>query len=164
MASNQYETKREATPLEIAKFGHIAARLRPLVDSGQFTIPQLSSVAGLKSPYGAWAWVNARAAPSNEAAAKLAKLIGCRPRDLRRKEAHDVASEPVSRESTPVATVAKPVFQFAVLSDGTAHVKLDTTLPLESAKPLIRMLFDTGDLLPGVDTSLQPRLSTSPRR
>lgn len=164
MAKNQYVGKREPTPLEIAKFGHIAARLRGLLDSGQWTIPQISAAAGLKTPYAAWQWVNARAAPSDDAASKLAKVIGCRARDLRPNAPGEVPPDTPRHESTPVTTAPVPVFSFAVLSDGSARVKLDTTLPLESAKPLIRMLFDAGDLLPGADGSIHPRIGAPSRR
>jgi hypothetical protein len=165
--ANDGGERRQATPLEIAKYGHIAARLRGLLDAGEWTIPMLSRAAGLKTAYAAWPWVYARAAPNNEAAAKLAKAIGCRARDLARKEVTDLAAIPADEpghESTPVTTPPEPVFSFVVRSDGTVRLKLDTVLPLESAKPLLRMLFDAGDLLPGNDASLQPRIRPPARR
>jgi hypothetical protein len=156
--------KRDATPQEIAKYGHIAARLRGLIDSGKWTYATLSRAAGLSQHNGSWAWVNARAAPRESTARALAKAIGCDWQDLRPKKLGDSEPEAPEAESTPVTTAPVPVFSFTVLSDGNARVKLDTTLPLESAKPLIRMLFDAGDLLPKSGESLQSRIGPPSRR
>lgn len=146
--------KREPSPHEIARFGHVAARLREAIDAERISVRRMAQITGY-SYAAAWQWVNCRAAPGQEAAELLAKELGCRPSDLRPKtETEAPPRMPTKREFTPVATADRPpseVFAFAVMSDGTARVKLDTTLSLDAAKPLIRMLFDASDLLPRSD-------------
>ncbi len=48
-----------------------------------------------------------------------------------------VANKPASRPEPPVLS-------FAVAGAGTAQIRIEATMPLESAKPLLRMLLDAG--------------------
>jgi transcriptional regulator with XRE-family HTH domain len=143
--------KREPTPVEIAKFGHVAARLRQAIDSDQLTLAEMSRITGY-SYAAAWQWANCRGAPNQEAAELLAKALGCRTEDLRpHTDTEAPPAMPKIRDYTPVTTRDTPlaeVFRFTVMSDGSTRIKLDATLPLEAAKPLIRMIFDASDLLP----------------
>jgi hypothetical protein len=139
------------TPHDIAQFGHIAALLRKALAQKEWNIPDLSRALGLPrdsaTPY---KWLNAMGAPAPKYRAKLAKLIGVPEGDLLRRE----PGSPVTTASVPLLAgpIAKPggaartvdPLLFRVTSDGMAQIKLDVTLPMAEATPLLRMLLDAG--------------------
>lgn len=143
---------RSPTPAEVARFGHIAAAVRALMETRKWKPGDLNEALGVKRENTAiYQVLNCRQAPGKAKAAKLAKLMGVAPQALRPRDgAEPVAtSEPVR---TVVATSRVPeVLSFQVLADGTARLRFDVVLPIEPAKSLLRILLDAEALMKGED-------------
>lgn len=154
--------KRPATPEQIAMFGHITARLRGFMAERKWQVADLNQALGRdRANTGVYNYLNCKGAPAPETRVKLAKLTGIPEADLmmRPRPGDGAASErlPVVEDRTPAARVAPAralggdVLGFNVAADGTARLRLDVTLPLATATPLLRMLLDAGIVFGGGD-------------
>jgi transcriptional regulator with XRE-family HTH domain len=124
--------------------GHIAARLRAFLQEKQWTVRQLNEALGLQREYsGVYNWLNAKGPPGKKAATKLAKLLGVPIAELRPHRGGGVPppSLPVPVRTLP-ATRPADVLSFNVQADGEARIRLDVTLPVSRATPLLRLLLD----------------------
>ena len=135
------------TPAQVARYGHIAARLRAFLAEKSWSIGDLNQAMGIKRANTAiYGYVNCRGAPGPKVAAKLAKLMGCPESELR---ARDGKGPPPGQDVTVLPAKPLPprpldVLQFAVQSDGNARIRLDCVLPFDKATPLLRTLLDAG--------------------
>jgi hypothetical protein len=144
--------KQQTTPEQIAMFGHIASRLRGFLAERKWKVADLNAALGRKrGDANAFSWVNGKGAPGDEMRATLAKLTGISEADLRMRPRPDGAARerlPAAVDRTPRVAPARPlggdVLGFVVSPDGMARLRLDVTLPLAVATPLLRMLLDAG--------------------
>jgi hypothetical protein len=144
--------KQQTTPEQIAMFGHIASRLRGFMAERKWKVADLNAALGRKrGDANAFSWVNGKGAPAKEMRATLAKLTGIPEADLmirRPGKAVTVERLPAVADRTPRVATARAlggdVLGFSVAADGTARLRLDVTLPLATATPLLRMLLDAG--------------------
>ena len=68
---------RTATPDEVARYGHIAARLREFMERRGMSTPDLSQALGLpRTSTTAYHWVTCFGAPSPKLRMKLSKVTG----------------------------------------------------------------------------------------
>jgi hypothetical protein len=153
------EHKIPATPEQIAQFGHIATRLRAFMAERKWKVADLNAALGKeRGDSGAHNWLNCKGAPGAVIRPKLAKLTGIPEADLvmRRRPGDGAASErlpavPISPATrvAPTRALGADVLGFNVGADGTARLRLDVTLPLAVATPLLRMLLDAGVVFSG---------------
>lgn len=143
-----------ATPEEMAKFGHIATLIRSYMEKHAMKAPAFAQLMGfkdIKHLSQIYKWGNAKAGPGPMYRGKLAKVLGCEPDYLKPHDAeyyrnnHPVTTMP-SHTGRPRITDG-PVLQFQASADGEARVRLDVTLPVAQAMPLLRILLDAGFLI-----------------
>ena len=143
---------KPATPEQVAMFGHIAARLRGFMVERKWKAADLNQAIGRdRGNAGVFQWINGKGGPGPQMRAKLSKLTGIPETDLmirRPGEAVTVERLPAVADRTPRVATARAlggdVLGFNVGADGTARLRLDVTLPLATATPLLRMLLDAG--------------------
>jgi hypothetical protein len=147
---------QKATPLQIARNGHIAILLRRQLDERQWSVPDLHERIGLKrSSATVYHWLACAGAPGPKYARKLAKLLGVPeaefvPKKLGQEQLPAVLAAPgypTVGPSKPAVRSPPPsgdVLSFHVDSDGMARLRLDVRLPLATAAPLLRVLLDAG--------------------
>jgi len=145
------------TPAQIASLGHVAALIRRELEKRQWGVADLHRAIGedVKSTR-AYAWINSRSRITDKFRPKVAKALGVKEEDLMPRElTQEVITAPVSDAklraihaagSMPARTLAPSgdVLAFNVNADGNARLRLDVTLPLTVAAPLLRMLLDAG--------------------
>ncbi len=142
-------TLRPATPLQIARFGAVAATLRAACKRRGWGPSDLNKAIGRHPSYSsAYQWLNGKGAPSEENAAILSNLLDIPEAELRaRPEVEPPPSKPQVTTSRPAPLSARTqadVLAFNVSSNGDARIRLDVTLPTAQAMPLLRMLLDAG--------------------
>jgi hypothetical protein len=143
-----------ATAREIAMFGHIATAIRKAMEAKGIGPGDLNQALGRPRGHtGIYGWINARGGPGEEIRPQLAKLLGVPEASLQRRDVGErvsVATEPgnalVRLPSPGTAAVSRvpEVLHFAVLTDGTARLRMDVTLPTERGVGLLRLLLDAG--------------------
>lgn len=142
-----------ATAREIAMFGHIATAIRKAMQGKFETVGDLNQALGRPRGHtGVYGWINARGGPGEEIRPQLAQLLGVPEASLQRREVGErvSATEPgnamVRLPSPGTAAVSRvpEVLHFAVLTDGTARLRMDVTLPTERGVGLLRLLLDAG--------------------
>jgi hypothetical protein len=143
-----------ATARQIAMFGHVATVIRKAVQEKFETVGDLNQALGRDRGHtGVYGWINGKGAPGPEIRPKLAKLLGVPEASLERREAGErvsVAKEPATAmvrlpsPGAPAPARAPEVLHFAVLTDGTARLRMDVTLPAERGVALLRLLLDAG--------------------
>lgn len=150
-------TKKPATPMELAKYGHIAAHIRNLLKVQGWSSSEL--VKQLGAPPGSahiYRWIDGKGGPDEKNRTKLAKMMGIKEEDLRPRSAKDLMA-PTSHAvmaatpSTPPVRKANPgeVLQFGASADGEVRIRLDITLPAEEGVALFRTLLDAGIIVTG---------------
>lgn len=143
---------KPATPEQIAMYGHIAARLRGFLTERGWKAADLNAALGKdRGDAAAFTWLNGKGGPGATMRPKLAKLTGIPETDLLIRRPGDGAARerlPAVVDRTPRVAPARPlggdVLGFVVSPDGMARLRLDVTLPLAVATPLLRMLLDAG--------------------
>jgi len=141
---------KQPTPLQIAKYGHIAGALRAFVAERGWTLSELGRQLGLR-PSAPHPWITAQGAPGPEMRKKLAKLTGL-PRETFAPRKPDKIGPPatpaVALPPGPAARRVGEVLAFTVNDAGEARIRLDVTLPLAQAMPLVRLLLDAEAVRP----------------
>lgn len=133
-----------ATAAQLARYGHIAARLRALMEERRWKPGDLNEAIGQpRSRTNSYGWLAGKAGPDKENAKKLAKLCGVPVAEmLPRTETKSRALVPVA--PTPVAVARAPqvreVLTFGATSDGRARLRLEITLPAAAVIPLMQYL------------------------
>jgi transcriptional regulator with XRE-family HTH domain len=133
---------KQPTPLQIAKYGHIAGALRAFLAERGWSPSELGRQLGI-APSGPHVWVKAQGAPGLATQKKLAKLTGL-PRETFVPHKPDMAG-PASSPALlpgPASRRVGEVLAFTVNDAGEARIRLDVTLPLAQAMPLVRLLLD----------------------
>jgi len=152
------------TPAQIAQLGHVAKLIRDELERRKWKISDLHRAIGedVKSTR-AYAWVNCRSSITDKFRPKVAKALGLKesdliPRDLSQVQLPAVMSDAKLRavqaaQAAPARTLtaAGDVLAFSVNAEGNARLRLDVTLPLTTAAPLLRMLLDAGIVMGGSD-------------
>lgn len=135
-----------ASPLQIARFGHIAATLRAELEKRGWGIGDFNKAIGYPPDRtNAWVWLAGKSAPGPKMRPKVAKALGIDPALLIKREG--VTGAMLIERPAPGYVVTAPLAQvllFSVMENGTARLKLDITLPIAQATPLLRMLLDAG--------------------
>jgi transcriptional regulator with XRE-family HTH domain len=133
-----------ATPIQIARNGHIAALIRDYLKREGMSTAALGHKLGV-SGSAVSLWVHSKGAPREKFRPKLAKILGVGVERL-------LTPSPQTAISTRVLTM-KPQRQAEILGysldeSGYARIRLDITLPQNLAAPLLRMILDAGIILP----------------
>lgn len=138
------------TPATIARYGHIVVFLREEMKKRDWGPADLTKALELGDKNTRiYPWLRGSGAPGPDLRAKLGALFQVPEETFMARE----ISGAVVREK-PSAMIAKAmalpapkpqdVLTFNVTSDGQARLRLDATLPLAVAAPLLRMLLDAG--------------------
>ena len=162
MARTKLAKKRNVTPDQLARFGHIAAFLREEMAKREWSSALFNEALGL-SPNSTtvYTWLRGSGAPNPEMRAKLAALFAVHESTFMGRE----IAGPVKASAAPVVTtpavqrrlgVPQDVLSFSVDANGQARLRLDSTLPLAVAAPLLRMLLDAGIVLGGDPPETSP--------
>ena len=149
----------QITPEDVARCGHIVVLLRNEMTKREWSPPDLAKALGLRQgSTSIYPWIKGTSAPSIKMRVKLGALFKVPPETF---EARDPGEHlPVHAPGTfgPVGkmlgeiqrpTVAPAmriheVLSFTINNDGTARIKLDASLPVATATPLLRILLDSG--------------------
>ena len=150
--------KREATPLEIARHGHIATALRAYLARAKIGVADMNERLGRQRKDAViYHYLAGKGAPTADNRKAISKLTGIPEAELK---ARDVDAPP--RESLGQGTLvrvgepgvpARPagrtgdVLSFNVGHDGEARIRLDVTMPVGNALPLLRIILDAGIVL-----------------
>ena len=133
-----------ASPYQILQFGHTATALRKVIESKGWTMAELVRQIGFtKSHSGVYAWVNGTSQIPEIHREKLSKITGIPISELTPRDPENVPAVYSFPKATPT-TRTGDVLAFTVASDGNARIKLDVSLPVDRAMPLLRMLLDAG--------------------
>lgn len=145
---------KSATREEIARFGHIAAALRAVMKQRDWGVPEFNAALGrARGDAGVYKWLAARGGPDPTSRAALERVTGIPAGDLRAREPGDPPPRPQAVEvMVPPAKISIParggdVLAFSVSSTGEARIRLDVSMPVAKAMPLLRMLLDAGLVL-----------------
>ena len=143
-----------ATPEQIARYGHIASAIRAFLKVKGWNPPDLSEALGWgRHSTATYHWLNSKGAPGPDLRPALAKLIGVPDVQVAARsgqprlalEAPDKLARPsVKLEAASVKPRPGEALAFTVQADGQARIRLDVTLPLALATPLLRMIMDAG--------------------
>lgn len=145
-------TPGPATPHQIATYGHIAAAMRAFMKEKGYSPGDLNEAMGqVRSHTSVYHWLNGKAGPGPTTRPKLAKVMGISQAELmpRKPGAPSASGAPsnelIERMNIPVKiSPPRDVLSFMVQEDGLARLRLDVTMPLVTAGPLLRMLLDAG--------------------
>lgn len=145
MASLQ---KGPANPDQIARNGHIAAAIRDFLARKGWKPPQLNEAIGLSPERSnVYVWMSAKIAPSTVYQGKLARVMGVPITSLLPKELGEAASQAMPQLLPPgpgPGPKPRDILTITFATDGSAHIRLDATLPASQAMPIVRLLLDAG--------------------
>jgi hypothetical protein len=142
---------------ELARYGHVAAAISGAMQAkgltaaslGRLINPTSTNPAAIPHP-----WINGKGAPSRNARAKVAKVLGLAadaitplPPDATPAEAAAVHAGVPALAMAAVKARTPDVLTFTVEAGGMARLRLDVTLPVAAAVPLLRMILDAGLVL-----------------
>ena len=143
--------KREASPLEIARYGHIATALRAYLARAKIGVADMNERLGRQRKDAViYHYLAAKGAPTEDNRKAIAKLTGIPEKELM---ARNVDAPPslgtlvrVGEPGVPARPAARSgdVLSFNVGHDGEARIRLDVTMPVASAMPLLRIILDAG--------------------
>jgi transcriptional regulator with XRE-family HTH domain len=141
----------------VARCGHIVVFLRNQMAKRQWSIQNLAEALGLPrnstSPY---PWIKGTSAPGATMRHKLAELFEVPVATFMARDPGEHLPVHAPGTFTPPGPVGKmlhelqrpvkptEVLAFSVSADGIARIRLDVSLPLATATPLLRMLLDAG--------------------
>jgi transcriptional regulator with XRE-family HTH domain len=140
--------RTNVTPDQLARYGHIAAFLREEMAKREWTASHLTQALELApTSTTVYTWLRGSGAPHPNMRARLAALFAVHESTFMARE----IAGPVKATAAPVVTApARPVratqdvLSFSVDANGQARLRLEATLPLAVAAPLLRMLLDAG--------------------
>lgn len=140
-------THTRVTPLQIAKYGHVAELLRREMLARGLTMVQLAKALNTTSAAVSH-WTRCQNGPGTKMRRNLAKLLGVEPAFLKAREVRELETEARANTKTLEITLRKQhipdVLSFTVDAEGNARLRLDVILPIEHAAPLFRLLLDAG--------------------
>lgn len=155
---------RQATALQIARYGHIALALKDWMKANKQMPPDINRALGKRSVNpGVYNWLRGLGAPDRANRAKLMRITGIPEQMLTAREAVTPTAKQLQIEAPTLeqvlgmeieparaAQAAKrvaEVLSFTALDNGEARIRLDVTLPIEQAMPLFRQLLDASALM-----------------
>jgi transcriptional regulator with XRE-family HTH domain len=129
------------------RYSHIASLIRSALADNDWKVSEMNAKLGYKK--GAttiYPWLSGTSAPSDQFRPGLAKLLKVSEEELMPKENVTLQKPKTSvvvykSKTTPVISKIDPL-TFVITNDGQARIRLDVTLPLEDATPLLRILLD----------------------
>jgi transcriptional regulator with XRE-family HTH domain len=131
------------------RYSHIASLIRSALTANDWKVSEMNAKLGYKK--GAttiYPWLSGTSAPSDYLRPGLAKLLKVSEEELMPKENVTLQKPKTSvvvyhpkTKTIPVIPTIDPL-TFVITNDGQARIRLDVTLPLEDATPLLRMLLD----------------------
>jgi hypothetical protein len=144
-------TGKPATPLQVARYGHIAAAIRQALQARNMEPSELREQLGLpRNATTLYPWINGTGAPMPKYHRKLMHVLGLTKDQLipRAENTVTLPGPPPTPTSIPRAR-AGDVLSFVVSAESTVRIKLDIDLPLEQGSALLRMLLDAGVVYSG---------------
>lgn len=144
--------KGPATPDQIARNGHIAVAIRDFLARKGWKISQLNEAIGLSPERSnVYVWMSGKIAPSSIYQGKLARIMGVPIATLAPKEPSESPGglPPVLLTGPTAASRSRDILTITFAADGSAHIKLDATLPAPQAMPIVRLLLDAGLIVNG---------------
>jgi transcriptional regulator with XRE-family HTH domain len=134
--------------IDVPRNGEVAGNIRQLMKDRGWTVPDLNEKLGMKrSAANVYGWIKAKGAPGAEMQKRLAKLTGTKASDWAPNEAQSAPKpgQEIVRVYPPREQKPQPdILSFTVSPEGAARIRLDVTLPVQMAMPLVRMLLDQG--------------------
>jgi transcriptional regulator with XRE-family HTH domain len=127
--------------------GRLGNLIQTELTNRKWVVGDLAEALGLPrkstTPYG---WLAGRSAPPNTMRSKLAEVLGVPEKKLLQRKPNGKAPAHVTApiEPSPFPPV---VLSFEVNTAGTATIKLEATLSVEDALPLLRTLIGAGVLV-----------------
>jgi hypothetical protein len=144
---------------QLAKFGHVAAAISAAMKAKGMSKRDLGRALKPDSAHPEampWYWINARGAPGPRIRAKVAKVLGLTEAQVTPMPAGATPREAAAVHAlvpalgaplAPVKSKAADVLTFNVDASGEARIRLDVSLPVGQAVPLLRMILDAGLIL-----------------
>ena len=137
------------------QFAHIASLIRSKMEEYNWSVTDLNRIMGLPGhKSNVYHWIKGTGAPNAESRARLAKALSVDESELIGKANVQLPIAPrtaiihyknkprtIHEPSRVLAPRVDPL-NFTVLTDGTARIQLDITMPLDNAKALLRMILD----------------------
>lgn len=143
--------RTNVTPDQLARYGHIAAFLREEMAKREWTASHLTQALELApTSTTVYTWLRGSGAPHPNMRARLAALFAVHESTFMGLEIEGPVKASAPAAPAPRKTPAPPVratqdvLSFSVDANGQARIRLDATLPLAVAAPLLRMLLDAG--------------------
>ena len=130
--------------------GRVGKLIHSELVNRNWVVGDLAEALGLPrkstTPYG---WLAGRGVPTSAMRPKLAEVLGVPESKLIQRKTRTNGNALALPDAAPVAPSPFPpvVLSFEVNTDGTATIKLDTTLPVDQALPLLRTLIGAGVLV-----------------
>jgi hypothetical protein len=138
------------TPEQIAKFGHIAARLRAELDKRGWSPGDFNDALGKDRSNGnIYHFLGAKSAPGETLRAQIADFLDIPEADLtaRPDSGALVKAERIPREETakiPPPHTPKDIVTFSINEEGMARIRCDVTLPAGKGAALLQVLLNAG--------------------
>ena len=124
------------------RFSHIAALLRSAMTENQWTVMNLNKLLGMeKHSTNVYQWLNGYGAPNITNRKKLAQLLKVSENELKAKDNVELSTTAVQSRK---AILTHDPLTFAITTNGQARIKLDVTVPLDTAVTLLKTLLDAG--------------------
>jgi len=136
--------KIKQTPEQIMAYGEVATSLREWCKTNDKSAKDINKIIGKGASYSAgFQWLNGKAAPSKYNRVLLAKATGIPEEKLTKRKSFDQVTIE-KPPTTKFVSKTSDVLSFTVTDTGEARIKLDVTLPMQSAVPLFRLILDAG--------------------
>jgi hypothetical protein len=141
---------KAATRDQIARYGHIAVALRAAMKQRGWGIPEFNEAIGKdRGDAGVFKWLRGTGGISEQNRALISRTTGIPEHELVARvpgappPARAVALVEAFPAKISTARVGD-VLSFTVSASGEARIRLDVSMPLATAAPLLRMLLDAG--------------------
>jgi hypothetical protein len=136
--------KVKQTPEQVIVFGEIATSLREWCKTNDKSAKDINKIIGKGASYSAgFQWLNGKGAPSKYNRILLAKATGIPEEKLTKRKSFDQVTIE-KPPTTKFVSKTSDILSFTVTDTGEARIKLDVTLPMQSAVPLFRLILDAG--------------------
>jgi hypothetical protein len=142
----------QASPEQIARYGHMAASLRKALADRGWTPLDLSKAIGTgDAGSNCYSWAAAKGGIGPKYRKIVAEILGIREEDLMNRDAPPKvpakpaqAPAPVSAPVARPAPVRAPLLSFTIDHDGNGRIALDVTLPAADAARLLGLILERG--------------------
>ena len=132
------------TPEQIIAYGEVATSLREWCKTNGKRAQDINAIVGKPASYSAgFQWLNGKVAPSKYNRVLLAKATGIPEEKLAKRKSFDQVTIE-KPPTTKFVSKTSDILSFTVTDTGEARIKLDVTLPMQSAVPLFRLILDAG--------------------